>query len=288
MKIIADCGSTKIDWVVIDNVGNVALRLTPRGYNAMSVTDGELSAIITGEGSSMIQHGNDISEILFFGAGCGTSQSCCRVHDELSEIFPSARCEVGSDMLAAAKALCGNTPGIAAILGTGSNSCLYDGSKIVANVSPLGFILGDEGSGAVLGAKLIGNILKRQFSKEVIERFNDKYPTLQYSDIIEEVYRGRSSRAYLASFAPFLSENIGIEEIETFVIDEFTRFFKRNIRVYSMEPYPGIDVANLPVNFTGSIAIHFRPQLSKAAEALNIRLGKVIKSPIQELITSAI
>lgn len=286
MRLIADCGSTKIDWVITDCKGNVAERVTTGGYNAMSQGDRVLSSIIENEGAALLPHSGDITEVAFFGAGCGSDNACKRVSDELSGFFPKAECTVGSDMLAAAIALCGDTPGIAAILGTGSNSCLYDGKKIVANVSPLGYILGDEGSGAVLGCKLLGGILKRQFSKEIIGRFREKYNGIESSEIIEEVYRGKRSRAFLASFAPFLSENIGSEEIEAFVVEEFTRFFTRNIRVYSLEPYPGIDVANLPVNFTGSIAIHFQPQLRKAAEAANCRLGKIIKSPIEALISN--
>lgn len=286
MKLIADCGSTKIDWVIISGDGNIVERIATRGYNAMSPNERELTSIIRDENTLLTRYCEKVKSISFFGAGCGTEKACSRVRKELVGIFPKADCLVGSDMLATARALCGNNPGIAAILGTGSNSCLYDGEKIVANVSPLGFILGDEGSGAVLGCKLIGGILKRQFSKEIIDRFYKKYDGIDASHIIEEVYRGNRSRAFLASFAPFLSENIEMEEIETFVIDEFCRFFKRNIQVYSLDEYSNMDVTALPVNFTGSIAIHFQPQLRKAAEATGYRLGKIIKSPIEELVES--
>lgn len=281
MKIIADCGSTKIDWLLLDDNSEVVTRVTTRGYNAMSRIESELTSIVNEGAKALKEHAVEVTKVSFFGAGCGSDATCERVREELLTIFPNAaECIVGSDMLAAAIALCGDEPGIACILGTGSNSCLFDGHKIIDNVSPLGFILGDEGSGAVLGCKLLGGILKRQFSPQVIERFNTKYQGLKPSDIIEEVYRGAQPRAYLASFAPFLSENIDLQEIDDFVVQEFCRFFNRNIGVYNMDEHPGIDVNNLPVHFTGSIALHFLPQLRRAARQSGRTIGRILKSPL--------
>lgn len=285
MIIIADCGSTKIDWVLLDRSGHVNLRATTAGYNAVSSGNGELETIVRNGAGNLMTYAEEIGRIEFYGAGCGSDTACTRVRDELHKVFGNAECEVASDMLAAARALCGDSPGIAAILGTGSNSCLYDGTKIVANVSPLGFILGDEGSGAVLGCKLLGGILKRQFSAKVRHRFSEHYPNLRPEDIIEEVYRGKRSRAFLASFAPFLSANIDIEEIDNFVTGEFESFFRRNVCLYRDEPYDFIaDFDSIPVNFTGSIAQHFQPQLRKAAEATGCKAGCIIKAPIDKLI----
>lgn len=285
MRIIADCGSTKIDWVLVTPTGDVAVRVTTTGYNAASAPDGELEALLRTEAGVLAEYAPDVHSIEFYGAGCGTERACGQVAGELRHVFGNSECEVASDMLGAARALCGNRPGVAAILGTGSNSCLYDGEKIVANVSPLGFILGDEGSGAVLGCKLLGGILKRQFSPEVRQRFTESYPSLQPAEIIEEVYRGKRSRAFLASFAPFLSANIGLEEIDRFVTEEFERFFRRNVCLYKDEPYDFLDdFSNVPVNFTGSIALYFQPQLKAAAEATGCKAGCVIKAPIERLI----
>lgn len=302
MRIIADCGSTKIDWVVLSDKNKVTIRVTTRGYNALSRIEKELTDIIESEAAVLKEISDRVIQVSFFGAGCGTEATCERVREELISIFPEANCLVGSDMLAAAIALCGNEPGIACILGTGSNSCLFDGQKIIANVSPLGFILGDEGSGAVLGCKLLGGVFKRQFSIKVIERFNAKYQGLKPNDIIEEVYRGVQPRAYLASFAPFLSENIDLKEIDDFVVEEFCRFFKRNIQVYSLEANTApemhstyemrmtpernsvIEVENLPVHFTGSIALNFQSQLQRAAQQSGRILGRILKSPMEALI----
>lgn len=285
MRIIADCGSTKIEWVLLSDGGEVVARAVTAGYNAMSNREGDLETLLREEAKEITDHASDVRKIEFYGAGCASEATCGRVARELGKVFGEAESEVASDMLAAARALCGNKAGIAAILGTGSNSCLYDGSRIVANVSPLGFILGDEGSGAVLGCKLLGGILKRQFSTEVREKFGDRYPDLQAEEIIEEVYRGKRSRAYLASFAPFLSANIGMEEIDRFVREEFERFFRRNVCLYREEPYEFCyDFQHVPVNFTGSIALNFQKQLREAAKATGCTMGRVIKSPIESLI----
>lgn len=285
MIVIADCGSTKIDWVLLDRNGDVLARITTTGYNAASAPDGELEVLLRTKAAALLEYASDVRSVEFYGAGCGTDRACGQVRRELQRVFADAEYEVASDMLGAARALCGNTPGVAAILGTGSNSCLYDGERIVANVSPLGFILGDEGSGAVLGCKLLGGILKRQFSDEVRRRFAESYPSLQPSEIIEEVYRGKRSRAFLASFAPFLSANIDLEEIDRFVTEEFERFFRRNVCLYKEEPYDFLtDFSSVPVNFTGSIALYFQPQLRAAAEATGCKAGNVIKAPIERLI----
>lgn len=285
MKIIADCGSTKIAWVLLNGEGNVNAKIVTTGYNAVAGAKGDLESLIRSEAWELTCYADRITEIEFYGAGCGTEQTCERVRKELARIFANADCEVASDMLAAARALCGNEPGVAAILGTGSNSCLYDGEKIVSNVSPLGFILGDEGSGAVLGRKLLGGILKRQFSAEVRRRFTESFPTLQPNEIIEEVYRGKRARAFLASFAPFLAANIEMEEVDRFVTEEFMSFFTRNVWLYRDEKHDFIgDWRKVPVNFTGSIAVNFQQQLKKAAEAAGCLPGVIIQSPIDRLI----
>lgn len=285
MKIIADCGSTKIAWALLDGEGNENAQIVTNGYNAVAGTDGDLESLIRTEATELTYYADRVAEIEFYGAGCGSELTCERVRKELMRVFANANCEVASDMLAAARALCGNKPGVVAILGTGSNSCLYDGENIVSNVSPLGFILGDEGSGAVLGRKLLGGILKRQFSAEVRRRFAECFPTLQPSEIIEEVYRGKRARAFLASFAPFIAANIELEEIDRFVTEEFMSFFTRNVLLYRDEKHEFIsDWGAVPINFTGSIAVNFQRQLRKAAETAGCLPGVIIQSPIDRLI----
>ncbi len=276
MTIIADAGSTKISWVLLDKDRNVNLRLDTPGYNPAVDPADTLDVLLSHSGEGLLSHNEDVRHIYYYGAGC-SGERCSRVASRLQGIFPGAYCRVESDMLAAARAVCGDKPGIACILGTGSNSCLYDGERIIDNVSPLGFILGDEGSGAVLGRLLLGRIFKRQFSPQLCNLFHREYPGLESCEIIERVYRAERPNAYLATFAPFLSRHIDAEEVENFVIDEFERFFRFNILSYE-------DATQLPLGFIGSIALHFAPQLRKAAARCGCRISHIAQSPLEELI----
>lgn len=184
--------------------------------------------------------------------------------------------EVYSDLLAAARALCGHEAGIACIMGTGSNSCLYDGIGIASNVSPLGFILGDEGSGAVLGKLFLGDILKKQMPQHICVDFLNEYG-LDLLSIIRRVYKEPQANRFLASVTPYLSKNINVPEIHALVLNAFRAFFHRNIRQYA-------EYQKHPVNFIGSIAYYFKDVLAEAAEAEGCILGKVLKSPMEGLL----
>lgn len=177
---------------------------------------------------------------------------------------------------ARARALFGNNEGIACILGTGSNSCYYNGHEIKDHVSPLGFILGDEGSGAVLGRHLIGDVLKHQLPRELCDRFLDEY-NLERTAIIRRVYKEPSPNRFLASVTPFLLKNIEEPAIHRLVLNEFKSFFVRNVAQYDR-------YRSLPVSFVGSIAYHYRPVLDEAAAALDAKIDTVIKTPMEGLI----
>ena len=167
MILIADCGSTKIDWCLIEN-SKVINQVFTCGMNAVMLTEEEMAARIANE--LMPQLGkHDIEAVYFYGAGCISEDVCANVANAIRVSIPAPVIEVHTDLLAAARALCGHNPGIACIMGTGSNSCFYDGEKICDNVSPLGYILGDEGSGAVLGKILVGDVLKNQPRRTVRE-----------------------------------------------------------------------------------------------------------------------
>ena len=188
----------------------------------------------------------------------------------------AVKVEVASDLLAAARAVCGRKPGIACILGTGSNSCYYDGENVVQNVSPLGYILGDEGSGAVLGKLLVGDVLKKQLPQHLCDKFMKEYD-LDYTTIITSVYRKPAANRFLAQFAPFLERNIDEPSIHNIVLRSFTDFFTRNVA-----SYPGYK--ELPCNFVGSIALCEKAVLQEAAQALGITIGTVIKDPMEGLV----
>lgn len=275
MKLIIDCGSTKASVAVIVTTGEESVFDLSHGYNAISGADGELSAMIT-ESGRFAETAGAVDEVNFYGAGCATPASCSRVRAELSSVFRNAGVFVATDMLGAARAVCGHSPGIVGILGTGSNSCLYDGERIVSNVSPLGYILGDEGSGAVLGRLFLGMILKGQFPDTLRERFERRY-NLTAADIITRVYREPRPNAFLASFAPFIAESADIPEVRNFLTGEFSRYVRYNLVRYS-------GFGELPVHFVGSIAVNFRPYLEEALTKEGGRLGSVIKAPIYHLV----
>lgn len=273
--LVFDCGSTKATVAIIkshiESITYVNLR---HGLNAVTTTEGELSALISTE-SRLMRESEYTKDIFFYGAGCAGAEACGRVSSELGRHFKQAGIHVHSDMLGAARALCGHDPGIVGILGTGSNSCLYNGNDITANVSPLGYILGDEGSGAVLGRLFLGRVLKRQFSRDILEAFNNKYH-LTPAEAVQRVYREPRPNAFLASFAPFIASQCDKTEMRDFVISEFRRYI-----LYNLKNYDGF--TSLPVHFVGSIALHFASQLEEAMRLEHGHLGTITSAPIQLL-----
>lgn len=278
MILIADCGSTKVEWAVIDPAdGKEYKRIRTRGMNAVVLSDEDLSEIVATELKPELE-GFDIKHIYFYGAGIVSLATRDNIRRAITANIDIAWSEIDveTDLLEAARVLCGNKPGIACILGTGANSCLYDGEKIIDNVSALGYILGDEGSGAVLGRSLVSNVFKRRLPKDLCEKFKEQFQ-LDMATVVENVYRRPGANRYLASLSPFLLQNIDRPEIEAIVIEQFCRFFVRNISNYA-------NYKDYPVNFVGSIAHYYRPQLEKAAEMTGCKLGKIIAAPLDGLI----
>ncbi len=275
MILIADCGSTKIDWCLLNGNEKVAQIFTT-GMNALMLTEEEMTECIKKE---LMPHivSYKVDEIYYYGAGIINDEIKSHVVNALKANIPSAtRIEVDSDLLAAARALCGRKPGIACIMGTGSNSCYYDGEKVVDNVSPLGYILGDEGSGAVLGKLLVGDVLKKQLPEAICDKFLKEYD-MDRTKIITAVYRQPAANRFLAKFAPFLLNNIDVPEVHDLVLRAFTAFFVRNV-----ESYPGHK--ELPVNFVGSVAYYQKKTLVEAAEARGITIGTILQNPMEGLI----
>lgn len=275
MILIADCGSTKTDWCLLAG-REVKKRIFTGGMNAVMLTEEEIAGRIGDE--LMPQLGEQpIERVYFYGAGCLGREVCDSVRRAIVRHIPSATViEVDTDLLAAARALCGHQAGIACIMGTGSNSCYYDGTKIVDNVSPLGFILGDEGSGAVLGKLLVGDVLKHQLPRELCEKFLSEYD-LDRLTIIRRVYKEPQPNRFLSSLSPFLLENIDHPAVHDLVVNSFKSFFRRNVLQYDR-------AHSLTVNFVGSVAWHYSAVLAEAAESCGCIVGNIIKSPMDGLI----
>lgn len=275
MILIADCGSTKIDWCLLNGNEKVAQIFTV-GMNALMLTQEEMTERIKNE---LMPHivGYKVDEIYYYGAGIISDEIKGHVVNALKANIPTAtKIEVDSDLLAAARALCQHEPGIACIMGTGSNSCYYDGEKVVDNVSPLGYILGDEGSGAVLGKILVGDVLKKQLPEHICEAFLKEYD-LDRTKIITAVYRQHPANRFLAQFAPFIIKNLDEPAVHDMVLRAFTAFFVRNIENYK-------NYKELPCNFVGSIAHLCKKVLKEAADSRGITIGNIIQAPMEGLI----
>ena len=275
MILIADSGSTKTDWCVVEN-GQPIQQISTKGINPFFQSEEEISNEIA---TSLLPQlkSNALDAVYFYGAGCGFPDKIAMVHRAITKHLQIKReVEVNTDMLAVAHGLCQHEAGIACIMGTGSNSCYYDGKQIVSNVSPLGFILGDEGSGAVLGKLLVGDILKNQMTPELKEKFLKQF-SLTPADIIDRVYRKPFPNRFLASLSPFLAQNIDEPCIHALVLGSFKSFLKRNVMQYE-------NFRNSKVHFIGSVAFYYKTILAEAAQEMNIQLGTIIKSPMEGLI----
>lgn len=272
--LLADAGSTKTDWLLRDNQGET-VRFHTDGMNPSLLTDDEIRHILTTQLLPQVE-GSCVDKVEYYGAGC-RGEAVVRMKNILSEVGGTPNITVDSDMLGAARMLCGNKAGIVCILGTGANSCLYDGQQISHQTPALGFILGDEGSGAVLGRRLIGDIFKGQLPEDLCKAFLAEHP-LTMDELIRRVYRTPAPNQYLASFTPFLSKNIHRSEIQEIIKDEFNRFIRRNVLAYL--PYTD---AQTPLHFVGSIASVFQEQLSEVVAQYNLALGMVVRQPIDAL-----
>lgn len=269
MILIADSGSTKTSWVTVNGEQRSEI-LQTSGINPVRDKEEVIRQALKpvkewAKGTA--------TQIRFFGAGCIPPYSTT-VKRLLQQIFPEAEVHVESDMMGAAIALCGHEEGIACILGTGANSCLFDGQRIVRQTPALGFILGDEGSGASLGKRLIGDVFKRQLPEDVLKAFDDEMGLTQ-SEVIDRVYRQPQANLFLSSLVPFLHRHLDCPQVEALVTDEFCRFLRRNIRNY--------DRPELPVNFVGGITNSFAAQLRKAIGLEGMLMGKTIQLPINAM-----
>ncbi len=274
MNLIADSGSTKTHWCLVEN-GQIIKQIFTKGINPFYQTENEIKTEIEMFLLPELSIQN-VSKIFFYGAGCSFPDKKVMISNALGSFFKHISIEVQSDLLAAARALFGHNQGIACILGTGSNSCFYDGSKIVENVSPLGFILGDEGSGAVLGKTLVSDCLKNQLSSTLKEKFLNQY-NITSAEILENVYKKPFPNRFLAKFTTFLSENIHEKEIYNIVYAGFTSFIKRNIAQYQTD--------GLKVGFVGSIAFYFKDILYKVALENGLKVDIIDQSPMNGLVS---
>lgn len=273
MIVVVDSGSTKADWKMIGGKAET-ISFTTMGFNPVFHSSEQMIAEL--KRTFEHQAGFDkVSEAYFYGSGCWDERLKGKIRKALLHFFPNAHVEVEHDLFGAARASCGNQPGIACILGTGSNSCLYDGKEVIDNVTNLGYLLGDEGSGTHLGKKLIRAYFYRELPGELEEQLDVLLPGgKQY--ILDNVYGPETPNVFLASFTRFIHQNLHYPFLQRLAYDSFSEFIDRHVR-----KYPGH--LELPVHFIGSIAFHFRAILQEILQERSMNMGVFIKKPIESL-----
>jgi glucosamine kinase len=272
MILIADSGSTKTSWCFSEK-GKEPELFNTGGVNPFFRTTENIVA--EWKETPLANLSEKVNRVFFYGAGIVNEEKADVIKKALDVFFPEAEKEVHSDLLAAAHATLGNKSGIACILGTGSNSCHYNGKAITAHVPPLGFILGDEGSGAVLGRQLVGDYLKKTMPENLRHLFQNQFP-LEYAEFLNRVYRQEKPNQFLAGFVPFLSENIQNKYCKNLVKNAFDSFILRNVAQYSGHE-------NQPICFVGSVAFYFQEQLKNVLLRRQLVPGIIVKEPLLKL-----
>lgn len=275
MILIADSGSTQTDWALCSlTEKSVLCKVKTEGINPIIQSISVIQKIIEAQ---LLPHFSfqSVTHLYFYGAGC-TNEKASFIQQLLQTYFVQASyIEVNSDIMGAARSLFGTQPGIACILGTGSNSCFYDGRNIVNQIPSLGYILGDEGSGAYLGKRLLSDFLKNLLPSSLSREFQSEYQ-LSQSQILDSVYSQLNPNRFLASFTPFLTKHLSHSYVQELLISSFKAFFVRNIKQYE---------SLSPIGFIGSIAFYFQKELTIAAIQEGLQITQIISEPIEKLIT---
>ncbi len=272
MILVADSGSTKVDWVAIKEDGST-VSVKTAGINPVFITQEKIVNIL--EVNLLSETGRDISEVYFYGAGVVSDSVTGDLAGAFKQVFPNAKTFAASDILAAARALCGEKPGIACIIGTGANSCFYDGEKMTEHVNAGGFILGDEASGGYFGRRLVSDFIKGLLPADMNKAFVEKFG-LDYPKVVEKVYRQPSPNRFLASFMYFIEDFRNTAYVQNLLTSGFREFITRNIYQY--------DYKNYGMNIVGSVAYVFKKELEQVAVECGVKLGTILRSPIDGLI----
>ncbi len=272
IKLIADCGATKCEWRVLGS-GKPKTIFTA-GISPYFLNREQIISLLVAELLPKLTT-TTINEVHYYGTGLGNVANVKLLKAALKKVFPTADIEANTDLLAAARALCGSEKGVACILGTGSNSCFYNGKKIIKNSPGLGYVLGDEGSGAYLGKKVLQHYLYNTFDEDLRARFDAKFVTTHH-EILENVYRAPQPNRYLASFTVFLAENRGHYMIENIIEDGINDFFFNHLYKYR-------ESWLYPISFAGSVAYGFRDVLKDICGSYELELGAILKQPMDGL-----
>lgn len=276
MILVADSGSTKTDWALIDPQNRTFSVYHTIGYNPYFI-DSEAIYYSLSENLVKDLDANIVTEVYFYGAGCSTLVKKEIVQKALTRTFQAAKVHVGHDLLGSARALLGRNKGFAAILGTGANTCIYDGNDCVVNIDSLGYLLGDEGSGSYIGKKIVRDFMRNRLDPQLQSRFKERFQIESNEQIFQTLYTTQFPNRYLASFCKFADEYVTHPYIKNKVRDSFRDFFKNLVSKYP-------DYKDYSFNCVGSVGYVFSEILIEVANSYDMKVGKVIRSPLQDLV----
>ncbi|ALR31566.1 ATPase [Chryseobacterium sp. IHB B 17019] len=275
MVAIVDSGSTKSDWVILDEFKKVFLKTETIGFNPNFINK-ELIVPEIEKNTSLTSVKNSIKKIYFYGSGCGIQKNCDTIVEELGKVFADAQITVREDLLAAAYAAYQGRPAIVCIMGTGSNSCYFDGENLKIKLPSLGFLMGDEGSGSAIGKQLVRRFFMQKLPTDLSQEFQEIY-SLTIDDALKNMYHTTRPNAYLANFNKFVIDRKNHPYLRAMVMEEMKNFFD-----YQVLPYEESKEAE--INFIGSIAYYYEDILRSAAAELNLNVGQIVQKPIESLV----
>jgi N-acetylglucosamine kinase-like BadF-type ATPase len=274
MIAITDGGSTKCDWIILDDNGKKVLKTVTDGFNP-NVIDAELIPAELEKNTELSKIKLEISDLFFYGAGCGIEKNCHIISTQFQKFFQNAKITVKDDMTAAAYATYNGKPEIVCILGTGSNSCFFDGKNIRKDFPSLGFLIGDEGSGNAIGKLLLKKFFMKKLPEDLHQEFISAYH-LSIEDVLKNLYHHPKANAYLGNFNPFVAERKNHPYFQNMIFNEMKNFLDEHVL-----PYP--EAQNAEINFIGNVACIYEDFLRAAAAELNLKIGTFVKKPIENL-----
>ena len=275
MIAIVDGGSTKCDWVILENTGKVSQKTESVGFNP-NIISADLIPQEIEKNPHLFLIKNQLDYVYFYGSGCGTEENALLVETQLQKVFPYAKVTVKEDLTAAAYAAYKGKPAIVCILGTGSNSCYFDGKSVRRDLPSLGFLIGDEGSGSAIGKHLVRRFFMKKLPQDLHQEFVETYH-LTIDDAIKNMYHNPRANAYLAEFNKFVIQRKQHPYFQNMVFDEMKNFFE-----YQVLPYE--EAREAEINFIGSIAYYYEDILRAAAAELNLTVGHIVQKPIESLV----
>lgn len=277
--LLADSGATKCEWCFVESKKRTQTVFT-QGISPYFLNTAQIEAVLRTEllpnFKKVSGAGAGVEAVYFYGTGCSNPENVAIVKKAIANVFKGSKVKVDTDLMGAARALCGDEKGMACILGTGSSSCYYNGKKIMKNSPGLGYVLGDEGSGAYLGRKVVQYYLYNTFDEDLRYKFDAKYATTR-AEILENVYKKPLPNRYLASFALFLAENRGHYMIENIIEDGLNDFFFTHLCKYN-------ESWKLPIHFTGGVSFAFRDVITGLCHSYEFEKGTILKNPMEGLI----